>query len=211
MRRSSAILRFLGVFVLVYGGLVAPWPSWNAHYGAYFRRFNAFFLAHENADSIVRFRPAPARAPLDTQIVLIDPRKANAQGTATGRVLGLDSRGVGWIPTAFLCALILSSLVPWPRRLGALALGLLAVHLYLLLAVRVYIWNRSLPDLAAGSSASLVKWVAAGMEETMITQLGPSFVVPAVIWILVTFRKEDLDAARGWLGIRPESSPRPAP
>jgi len=208
MRRYSAIARFLGLFMLVYGGLVAPWPSWNALYASYFRHFCGFFLAHENADSIVRFRAAPAAAALDMQIVLIDPHRVDAHGRAKGRVLGLDSRGVGWIPTAFLVALILATWVPWKRRLSAFGLGLLVIHLYLLLAVRVYIWNQSMPERAVGTLSSPLKWVAAGLEETMITQLGPSFVVPAVIWILVTFRTEDLDAASGGLGIRRDPSAR---
>lgn len=202
MRRSSVIARFLGMFALVYGALIAPWPSWNDRYGTYFRGFCGCFLAHERSDSIVRFRAAPAGAALDTQIVLVDPRTIDAHGHAKGHILGLDSRGVGWIPTAFLSALVLSTWIGWKRRLGALGLGLVAIHLYLLLAVRAYIWNRTLPETAVGTFSSAVKWVAAGLEETMVTQLGPSFVVPAVIWILVTFRKGDLEAARVWLGIR---------
>jgi len=210
MRRYSGIARFLAVFVLVYGGMVVPGPSWNARYGNYFRTFCSCLLAHETTTSIVRFRAAPAGAALDTQIVLVDPHQASAHGMAKARILGLDSRGVGWVPTAFLCALILASWIPWKRRLGALALGLLALHLYLLLAVRVYIWNQSIPDLGAGTPTSILKWVATGLEETMIDQLGPSFVVPAVIWIVVTFRKEDLDAARGRLGLGGQpSAPNP--
>jgi hypothetical protein len=115
-------------------------------------------------------------------------------------VLGLDTRGVGWVPTAFLIALVLATPVPWRRRWAALGLGLMALHAYLLLAVRVYIWNRSLPAPVPGAAVPVVKWIAAALEETMVTQLGPSFVVPAVIWILVAFRREDFTAARAWLG-----------
>jgi hypothetical protein len=204
MRRPSALAAFLGVFALVYGALVVPWPSWRQTYAAYFRGFCGLFLARESTDSIVRFRPAPPGAPLDLQIVLVNPHIVDAVGRAKARVLGLDTRGVGWIPTAFLVALILATAVPWRRRLGSLGLGLLLLHGYLLAAVRVYIWHRSMPELAAGAPASLLRWVAAGLEETMVTQLGPSFVVPAAIWILVTFRLEDLEAARDWLGLRPD-------
>ena len=31
-----------------------------------------------------------------------------------------------------------------------------------------------------------------GLEETLITQLGASFVVPMLVWILVTFRADDI-------------------
>jgi hypothetical protein len=183
------VLRFVALFGLVYGALIAPWPGWKAAYGSGFR-----WLAREcvatSGSWTVRFRATPGGGPLDTQIVVFDPARADPQGHVKARLLDLDSRGVGWIPTAFLSALILASPVTWPRRLVALAAGWAALYLYLLIAVRAYIWNETLSDASA-----LLKAVGAGLEETLITQLGPSFVVPAILWLLVTFRQADLETA----------------
>lgn len=194
MLAPRPILRFLAVFTLVYGVLIAPWPGWNAAYALAFRGLGEGCFG-STAPKVVRFRAMPGGGALDTQIVIYDPSRADAQGRIHARMLGLDTRGVGWVPTAFLCALIAASPVTWARRLRALALGLASLYLYLLLAVRVYIWSATLTNASTATRA-----VASGLEETLIVQLGPSFVVPAILWLLVTFRQADFEAAFGSMG-----------
>jgi hypothetical protein len=191
MPRPRPILRFLAAFALVYGALIAPWPGWNAAYAAGFRGLAQACLG-TSGPTVVRFQATPGGGPLDTQIAIFKPAQADAQGRVKTRLLRLDTRGVGWIPTAFLVALILASPVSGSRRFRALALGLVALYLYLLLAVRVYIWNATLAN-----APEALKAVASGLVETMVVQLGPSFVVPAILWLLVTFRQADFEAALG--------------
>jgi hypothetical protein len=191
MPRRRPILRFLAAFALVYGVLIAPWPGWNAAYGAGFRRMAQACLG-ASEPTAVRFQATPGGGPLDMEIVVFNPTQADAQGRVKTRLLRLDTRGVGWIPTAFLVALVIASPVTWCRRLRALALGLVALDLYLLLAVRVYIWNATLSN-----APETLKAIASGLVETMVVQLGPSFVVPAILWLLVTFRQADFEAALG--------------
>jgi hypothetical protein len=148
-------------------------------------------------------RAAEPGARLDTQILLVDPAEVDSHGKTPVRILGLDSRGVGWIPTALFIALTLATPVSWRRKGWALGLGLLAVHVYLLLTVEVYIWNESIPG--AAGPVSLLKRIGDGLEETLVTQLGASFVVPTIIWLLVTFRKSDLDAVQALLETKAES------
>jgi hypothetical protein len=204
MNRFKQVARCVGAFALIYGALIAPWPGWNALYGKWFRFYNGELLPARIGSKTVRIQEAGPGGRLDTQIVLIDPIVPALHGRVSAGVLGLDTRGVGWIPTAFLCALVLSTPVPWKRRLTALGLGLLAVHFYLTLSLRAYIWNESVPAVGeAGSMAShFLKWLAGCLEETLITQLGPSFVIPAIIWLLVTLRREDLDRIQEMTGIR---------
>lgn len=208
MSNRRLIARYVCTFSLIYCALIAPWPSWNTLYGGWFRYFSQKLIDVGPRHQMVRLQEAKPGARLDTEIVLIDPQALDEHGRGRARVLGLDTRGVGWIPTAFLCALVLSTPILWKRRIRALGLGLLAVHLYLALAVRAYIWNESIPSLAEnGVSAShFLKWLANGLEETLITQLGPSFVIPAIIWLLVTFRREDLDRIYAMTGIRRDHS-----
>jgi hypothetical protein len=202
VRHRRPIVRFICVFALVYGALIAPWPGWNSLYGRGFRFLCSEFLASENGHGAVRVRAAEPNARLDTQILLIDPAKVDSHGKGPARILGLDSRGVGWIPTALFIALTLAAPVSWRRKGWALVLGLLAVHVYLLLTVEVYIWNESIP--AAAGAVSLLKRIGNGLEETLVVQLGASFVVPTIIWLLVTFRKSDFDVVQALLGTRSE-------
>jgi hypothetical protein len=202
MRLSRPIARFVCVFLLLYVALTVPWPGWKAAYGTWFRAFGEGVAAVLPSSRTVRMRDAGPSAPLDTQILLIDPKSPVANGHQKALVLNLDSRSVGWIPTAFLCALVISTPIPWRRRLRALGLGLLAIHIYLSLVLASFIWNQSvIADGGAGSQVSpFSRWLLGALEETLVTQLGPSFVIPALIWILLAFSLADLerfyDAAR---------------
>ena len=112
MVARSRILHFAGAFALVYGLLIAPWPGWNAAYARGLRVLcGRSRWARTTRSSIVRFRAASKGKPLDTEIVIVVIHAGWTQREA-GRalVLGLDSRGVGWVPTALLAALVLATL-----------------------------------------------------------------------------------------------------
>jgi hypothetical protein len=188
----SRILRFAGVFALVYGVLIVPWPGWNGAYGSGLRFLCRATFGVNTADSIVTFRAAPKGSPLDTEIVIADPHKLDARGGGPALVLGLDTRGVGWVPTALLAALVLSTPISWRRRVAALLAGEMAVNIYILLTVRIYIWSEVLHR--TDNAGSLVGRFAGGLEETLATQLGASIVIPVIIWFAATFRAPDFAA-----------------
>ncbi len=191
MASRRPILLFLCRFALGFGLLILPWPGWNGIYGRYFRAIGRIVFAENSGRRILRFEPAPdARPPLDTSIAIANRDQLDATGRGPVRILSLDTRGVGWVPTALLLALVLASPVSWPRRLSALPGGLLLVHGFIFFSVAAYIWNES-TGLALLSLSPFWKTVAGDLEEILITQIGASFVVPALIWIVVTFRRED--------------------
>jgi len=187
------IAGFLWRFALAYGLLIAPWPGFNAAYGRYFRSLGQRVFAHESGPRELRFEAVPAelRHRLDTRIVVANRAQFDRNGAGPAKFLELDTRGVGWVPTALTLALILATPIPWPRRSMAVLWGVVAVHGFVLFSVAVYIWNRS-TDLSLVTLSPFWKQAADGLEETLITQLGPSFVVPVLIWILVTIRREDV-------------------
>jgi len=192
MAPRRLIGRFLLGFAVAFGALVAPWPGWNAAYGALFRGGAAAVFSDGHGRILVRFRRAehPPRAEIDTEIVVADRAQIGRDGRGPANVLGLDTRSVGWIPTALVLALIVATPVGWRRQWRALVLGLAVVHVYILLVVGVYLWNET---AGAVPVSFLPYWagLGGGLEETLVTQLGPSFAVPALIWVAVTFRRED--------------------
>jgi len=193
----KAVLRFLCWFVPVYTLLIIPWPGSRDLYGSYLRSTAKFVLAQSNSRRILRFEEVPVskrNRTLDTRITVANREQLDACGSGRAVMLDFDSHGIGWVPTALLIALVLATPVSWPRRLRALFWGLLAVHAFILASIEVYIWNQS----DASNGLNLVelspfwKTVANGLEETLVTQLGASFVFPLLIWILTTFRAEDI-------------------
>lgn len=184
---------FLWRFALLYGVLIAPWPGFNENYGRCFRRVGEWVFAREEGLRLVHFEPVPAPLcrGLDTRILLARRDQLDAHGSGPVRYLELDTRGVGWVPTALIVALIIATPVPWRRRGGALVAGFLAVQAFVVFSVADYIWNHS-AEMGLVVHGSAWKRVVAGLEETLITQMGASFVVPVLLWLLITLRRHDV-------------------
>ncbi|MEI6070619.1 MAG: hypothetical protein WCS31_02415 [Verrucomicrobiae bacterium] len=190
---SKALWKFAGLFVLTYGLLIAPWPNWNDFYSSYYRALCNAAFTHFPGDMILQFEKnnAPLRPNLSTSISIGNERKIDRQGRYPATVLQADTRSLAWTPTALLVALILATPLTWKRKLRALALGLLVIHAYILLITAFWIINRS----TEVGLVTLIGWqknFAEALEYTFIEQLGASFVIPVLIWVLVTYRRGDL-------------------
>jgi len=192
---------FLGRFALAYGLLIAPWPGFNEIYGRYFRALGELVFAQETGLRLLHFEAVPeaSRHGLDTRIVLANREQLDRTGSGPVRYLELDTRGVGWVPTALILALVLATPLSWRRRGWALLWGLLAVHGLILFSVTTYIWSSS-TELSLVMLAPFWRHTVEGLEETLITQMGAGFVAPVLIWALVTLRKKDLVVWRGGPG-----------
>jgi hypothetical protein len=191
MWRDRPIARFLGWLAVLYALLIAPWPGLNSAYGRWFRWIGGTVFAGGDR-WFVKFEADPAEHPLlDTQITIADPGRANPSGRMPARILHLDSRGIGWVPTALLTALTLATPIPWRRRAVALLVGLLLVQGFILGSVGSYLWSES-AKLGLITPGPFWKAIADGLTETLIVQLGAGFAVPALIWLVVCFRIEDL-------------------
>ena len=193
MRSLKPIVRFLGGFVLLYGLLIVPWPGFPRAYGDYFRSLiRTVFTADSSDRRILRVEQTQdSPPPIDTKITLANREQIKPDGQGPAKILLLDSRGIGFIPMGLIVALTLATPVPWRRRLPALLAGLLLVHGLVLFSVGVFVWNQS-ADLDLLSLNPFWKWIAAGCEETFVTQLGASFVGPVLIWLVVSFRLQDV-------------------
>lgn len=70
-------------------------------------------------------------------------------------------------------------------------LGLLVIHVFILFSLQVWIWDES-PALSLIDLSPFLKTIMDELQNTLVTQMGASFSVPILIWILVTFRRENL-------------------
>jgi hypothetical protein len=187
-------LRFFCRFVILYGLLVIPWPGLGDAYCRYFRTMGRSVFGSQRGLRMLRFEAAEkSNSPIDTIITMANRDRMGPDGSGPAKILKLDAWSVGWVPTALLLALTMATPIPWPRRGLSVLLGLLLINFYVGISVGSYLWNES-TDLGLLTLTPFWKAVADGSEETMITQLGPSFVVPVVIWIFVTFRPREINA-----------------
>ena len=191
---SKQIVGALARFIVIFGLLIMPWWGWSDFYSGYFRALGQAAFSGQDDQRIVLFAPTQVQhgfSALDTKMTLGNRALIDNRGHGKSESIGLDTRSIGWLPTALTIALILATPVPWRQRAWALLWGLLLVHAFILFSLQVWIWDES-------SSVSLLNLSPAGqtmmddLEYTLITQMGASFSVPPLIWILVTIRRENL-------------------
>jgi len=126
----------------------------------------------------------------DTAILIGNRYALNDQGKPKVFLLAVDAWQMGWTPTAFLMALVLATPISWQRRLWSLLLSLLCVHSFILLTVGISIWNES-TRISLVTLTPFWKAIANQVEDLALDPVGPSFFAAALIWILVSFGRQD--------------------
>ena len=193
MAWNRSLGRFVGRFGLIFLFLILPWPGLNQAYDHYFRALGQLAFSRNDDQRLVRFSdppPQPAPSGLTTRMTLGNRDLMGANGQGRGEVVDLDTRSIGWMPTALTVTLILATPIGWRRKAWALVWGLLLVHLFILFSLQTWIWNEE-PALSLLPLSPLAKQIIDDTQYQLVTQLGASFSVPVLIWLLVSFRRED--------------------
>jgi hypothetical protein len=194
MWHIKPILLAAGSFILIYALLILPWPGWNDFYSGYFRSVGQMAFTREDDQRIILFRPHHVQhgfSTLDTDMIVSNRALVSNSGQGEAEIVNLDSRSIGWTPTALTIALILATPVSLKQRAWALLWGMVSIHVFILFTLQVAIWNQS-PAVSLIDFSPFWKTMVDALNNTLITQLGASFSVPVVIWILVTIRRENL-------------------
>ena len=183
--------------VLLYGLLAVPWPGLRAIYAAGYRAVGNALFGSFGRDGAVRFRPlTQGREQADTAIDLANRRRT--QSTAT---MGHSARLIGYLPTAEVVALILATPIAWRRRWKALLWGLLLVHGLIALRVTILLLYGFSSDQPCALYSPGPFWsdVLTKAYSLGAVWVSFTFVAPIFIWLLVTFRRIDLQR---WLVTR---------
>lgn len=185
MWQTDRMFGFAIRLAIGYALLVVPWPGLRDIYATAFRACGNVLFASFGPSGSVRFVPAdPTKNKWDTETHLY------RRGSTNFWRIGQNSRYTGYLPTITLIVLVLATPVTWSRRGTALVWGLLLVHGFVAcrLAVSfVYGFRRiGLFDYAP----SINRAVEITYEVVAISTV-TSHVIPALIWVLVMFRRSD--------------------
>ena len=223
MRPPKRLGRFVLLFVAAYAMLMAPWPGLDRGYARYFRGLGnvAFsdtfwfwpaarvhFLDLHSSDPIgdlnrilpgkvgPGFEPLPPDRVKDTLMVLLNRDAPGSIGQ-----LRTSSRYVGYGPTVMIITLLLATPLALRRKGWALVLGLVLIHLFVLFRLTLTI---TAGGFAADKAYAILHlgafWTGVLTRAESLFSDNPtvSFVVPIVVWFLVTLRRstpDDRDAA----------------
>lgn len=196
-------LSFL-VSMAVYGLLLVPWPGVMAGYGTCFRGVANFLFVSVGGTGTATFEPyGSAGHAYDTTIVMRN-RKLPPRARA---LLDINCLATGYRPAAFLIGLVLATPVPWSRRWRALLWGLFWVNVFV--AFRVWLplldFFSDPTPLAAFTLSPFWKNVLTMSKLFLFRDPASDYTAPALIWLLVTFRRGDL---RALLPVSPPLKPK---
>ncbi|HEY3900143.1 MAG TPA: hypothetical protein VGM54_16160 [Chthoniobacter sp.] len=187
MAWRNPITRFLCWLLVIYTVLALPWPGLSKAYGNYFRAICRLAFTADDGRRELSFETPGESSPRpnDTRVVIVN--KALMHPDGSGPVRNLDVN-FGWQSMALLVALILATPISWARRRWALLWGLLAIHVFLLLFLSFCIFGES-AEISLVTLSPFWRTVISGCREAVASQL--NLAVPILLWILVTFRRED--------------------
>lgn len=194
MPAVKPVVWFVLRLVLIYALLMVPWPGLRDAYAAVFRAGGNLVFGSLGPDRSASLKPlSDPRTKCDTVLVLRVKRAGRSM-----EARGACASRLGYVPTAFLLALILATRMPWRRRCKALLLGLLMVNIVVLVTVGLLVLkglSTNLPPAVALLSPFGRKAVAEAAH--LMTGTWSVFVVPILIWLLVAFRRADWVVAEG--------------
>src|ERR1700692_251071 len=90
-------------FAVIFGLLIFPWPGWNEIYGSYFRALGQAAFSREDDPRMILFQPTHVQhgfSRLDTQMTLGNRALADSSGNGQAKLISMDTRSLGWMPTA---------------------------------------------------------------------------------------------------------------
>ena len=190
------------VLSLGYYGLLTlvPWPGLREAYAGFYRAAGNLIFGSFGSEGMVRFEPLSSGPRVTDTDIIIRKRHPPVDGSPhlQGRV-NHSSWLIGYLPLAECSALILATPIPWQRRWKALLWGLILVNVFVVVRIWIVLlywfgidapWALYDPSLFWGQ-------VVSGLRAWLVKGPTCSFVIPALIWMLVCFRPSDFKAAIG--------------
>lgn len=192
MFRCKPVWQCLACFGLAFGLLIAPWPGWGERYARGLHRCGEAIFDPFGAKGVVRFQFTPEGTLHDTTIFLGNKDMVERGKMPAARVL-LSTRYVAWLPTALVAALVLATPIPWRRRLWALAWALVLIHAFIgfILWLMILHQYNDTPALSLFLLKPFPEKILRALYQVLVTYTGAFFAVPVLIWLLVSFRRED--------------------
>jgi hypothetical protein len=207
MPLRKVILLFFVKIALFYALFLIPWPGVREAYATLFRAGGNLLFRTIGEHGRVYFEPMEITGSLfsayDTNV-----RIENRQKGIRGAIPGINTRLMGYLPTAFGVGLILATPVPWRRRLVALCLGVALISAFLALELWLVLLS-TLSNPREFNLVALPPWGRTLLGAVLrVVHSSPvtAYVVPVVVWAIVVIRRSDL---RRWSGA--DTAPVPGP
>jgi hypothetical protein len=180
------------VFIVVYGTLTALWPIFGPSYSKFYRSGASVLFAKFGSNGVVQFLRSDNDLE-DINIILCNRAQVDSDtNTIAAYQVPHSSRYHGYYCTVLLIALIAATPLPLKRKSLAVVWGMLLVHAFIALKMLILIVNAfSTEPLCLFELSAFFEQMLAIVTKVFVTYITPSFTVSVIIWIVVSFRRED--------------------
>ncbi len=202
MHDKKPVGRFVIYFIVIYGLFLVTSPVGEKIFANHFINFGrSFFYSFIDKGAVGFVELKETKQPkFSTEMRLANREVMNKAMDANKPYqdvrLEVSSWYSGFLPLILLVSLIgATPFIGWKRKLLALFFGLLLMHV--LIWVQLYIqilyeFDRN-EFLQVMTFSPFEQKVMDSLYYLFVESMGLRFVIPAFIWILVTFRKGDLE------------------
>ncbi|MDZ4844296.1 MAG: hypothetical protein SH857_01970 [Chitinophagales bacterium] len=202
MNEKKPVGRFVIYFIAIYGLFLITSPVGDKIFAEYYRSFGKTFFysfIDKGAVGFVKIKK-PALPKFSTEMRLANREVMNkaidANKPYQNARVEVSSWYAGYLQVALLFSLIAATpFIGWKRKLVALAFGVLLMHalIWFQLYIQVlYEFDRN-EFLQVIHFSPFWQRVMDALHYLFVETMGLRFVIPVFIWILVTFRKNDLN------------------
>lgn len=191
MHPGRPIVSFAVKSALVFGVLAIPLFGFQELYGSALRAGGNLLFHRFGSRGMVRFMEQSAKS--DTRIRIANREMLRSDGTALSAETEVSSRFLGYIPTALVAALTLTTPVPWRRKAWACLWGVVLVNVLVLLKlVIVILFNfRHSESLQLFQIKGFWEKALDFSFQHFVQPTDPMLIATVLLWIAVSFRRGD--------------------
>ena len=198
---AKKFVGFLLRMVLIYGLFVVLWFNWGEFYGEIFRAGSNILFGSYGNQTIIHFQsyqPKDKKSILDTQVT-ITQEKSLLKGNRLTKSIKISSKHFGYTSTILVISLILATPMMWKRQLWTLLWGIILVHIFIVFRMTIGLLAFFSHNEAFGIITFNPFWqkILNFISTIFVVHIGISYIVPVIIWVLVTFRRSSTDFIGG--------------
>lgn len=188
--KPENILKHAVLALVIFATFMALWPVIKNEYRLFFREISAgFFKKQTDHLKLISCNVVSSNPKYDIETVFTVKEKWLPAGKKPPvGTLGTDSWFMGYFPLALLVSLTLATPVSAKRRARALLWGSLLVVLFVVIKMKLILYNIYGVESVSGE---LTYGFLKSTYKGIVSNLGANATIPVIIWILVTFKKED--------------------
>ena len=193
MFQSKPVVFFLLKAILIYGLLSFPPLSFDTSYANFYRSINNFYFKTICKTGFVNFNQAKGK--YDTRMVIGNYARMMPGDKTTVISRPLNTHYSGYMPTILLLALTLATPFSWKRKSFSLLSGLVLLTLFIVFKQWIHILFLCLhnPWIQLYNFSTTQKQIIEYLYPKTVEFIGTSWFMVVVIWLLVSFRKNDLE------------------